>query len=188
MQDDWHLVEARRDDGSPALFRIRELAVRHELPTIFVVEMPFHSTEMSELPNAAQYRRSDQFRDEWLLPACAALGWEYVALKIEDGAIFFYLYGSGDPDALIERFTPFDPDLSFYDDADPLWAEYAYLRELLDEAMQLPHAPRPKPEPAPRPAPKARAPKAKKKASAPATAKAKAKAKTKQTKPIKKKR
>jgi hypothetical protein len=178
MQDDWHLVEARRDDGSPALFRIRELAVRHELPTIFVVEMPFQSTEMSELPNAAQYRRADQFRDEWLLPACAALGWEYVALKIEDGAIFSYLYGSGDPDALIERFTPFDPDLSFYDDADPLWAEYAYLRELLEEAMQLPHAPRPK-EATKRPEPKARVAKAKAKKPKPAT---------KKSKPIKKKR
>ncbi len=184
MQDDWHLVEARRDDGSPALFRIRELEVRHELPTIFVVEMPFQSTEMSELPNAAQYRRLDQFRDQWLLPACTALRWEFVAMKIEDGSIFFYLYGAGDPDALIERFTPFDPDLGFYDDIDPLWAEYAYLRELLDEAMQLPHAPREAGETIPpgtmpkrRPEPKARD--AKK-----PTAKPTAKKPTQKTKPL----
>jgi hypothetical protein len=162
MKDDWHVVEARRDDGSPALFRIRELEAHLDLPMIFVVEMPFQSTEMSELPNAAQYRRLDQFRDEWLQPACTALRWEFVALKIEDGSIFFYLYGAGDPEALVERFTPFDPDLSFYDDADPQWAEYAYLRELLDEAMQLPHSPTPKAAPKKRPEPKVREAKKKK--------------------------
>ena len=187
MQDDgelWHLVEARRDDGSPALFRIRELEPRPEQPTIFVVEMPFQSTEMSALPNAAQYRRLDGFRDEWLLPACAALDWTFVAQKIEDGAFFLYLYGAGDPDALISRFAPFDPDLGFYDDADPTWAEYAYLRDLLEEAKQLPLAPRPVTGKAPktRPTPKARdakpKPKAKPKKPAPKP-KAKAKAKKK---------
>ena len=185
MQDDgelWHLVEARRDDGSPALFRIRELDPRPEQPTIFVVEMPFHSTEMSALPNAAQYRRLDGFRDEWLLPASDALGWTFVAQKIEDGAFFLYLYGAGDPDALIARFAPFDPDLGFYDDADPTWAEYGYLRELLEEAKQLPLAPKPTGKPAkPRPTPKARdaKPKARAKRAAKPAAKPKARPKPK---------
>ena len=186
MQDDgelWHLVEARRDDGSPALFRIRELDPRPEQPTIFVVEMPFHATEMSALPNAAQYRRLDDFRDQWLQPACAALGWTFVAQKVEEGAFFLYLYGGGDPDELIARFAPFDPDLGFYDDADPTWAEYGYLRELLEEAKQLPLAPRPSAKPKKRPTPKARDAKPKAKAKAkpktkpPAKAKKKAKSK-----------
>jgi len=158
MQDDgelWHLVEARRDDGSPALFRIRELDPRPEQPTIFVVEMPFHSTEMSALPNAAQYRRLDGFRGEWLLPAS---------------------------DALIARFAPFDPDLGFYDDADPTWAEYGYLRELLEEAKQLPLAPKPTGKPAkPRPTPKARDAKPKARAKRAAKPAAKPKARPKPT-------
>ena len=181
MQDEgelWHLVEAKRDDGTPALFRIRELEPRPELPTIFVVEMPFQSTEMSALPNAAQYRRLDGFRDQWLLPACVAQRWVFVAQKIEDGAFFLYLYGAGDPDELIARFAPFDPDLGFYDDADPSWAEYAYLRELLEEAKQLPLAPRPAAPAKKRPTPKARDA-AKPKAKAKVTPKTKAKPKKK---------
>ena len=70
----WHLVEGRRDDGAPTIFRIRELEPRPDLPRIFVVEMPYPITEMSRLPSAAAYRRLAQFEEQWLIPACAALG------------------------------------------------------------------------------------------------------------------
>ena len=34
----WHIVEAKRDDGTPTMFRIRELEPKHQLTKIFVVE------------------------------------------------------------------------------------------------------------------------------------------------------
>ncbi len=34
----WHLVEARRDDGAPAMFRIRDLAPRLDQPRIFATK------------------------------------------------------------------------------------------------------------------------------------------------------
>jgi hypothetical protein len=133
----WHLVEARRDDGAPTIFRIRELAPRPELSRIFVVEMPYPITEMSRLPNATGYRRLAQFEEQWLGPACTATGYEQVGLKIEEGSFFLYLYGANEPNDLVARLAPFDAALGFYDDADPTWGEYATLRDLLEEAKAM---------------------------------------------------
>jgi hypothetical protein len=134
----WHLVEGRRDDGAPAIFRIRELAPRLDLPRIFVVEMPYPITEMSRLPDAAAYRRLAVFEEQWLVPACAATGYEPVGLKIEEGSFFLYMYGAADPNDVIARLAPFDAALGFYDDQDPSWGEYATLKDLLDQAKAMP--------------------------------------------------
>jgi len=134
----WHLVEAKRDDGAPTIFRIRELEPRRELSRIFVVEMPYPITELSRLPNATAYRRLAQFEEQWLGPACSALGYELVGVKIEEGSFFLYMYGEGDPTDLISRLAPFDVALGFYDDADPDWGEYSTLRDLLEQAKALP--------------------------------------------------
>ncbi len=162
----WHLVEGRRDDGAPAIFRIRELEPRRDLTRIFVVEMPYPITEMSRLPNAAAYRRLAQFEEQWLIPACSALGYEHVGLKIEEGSFFLYMYGSGDPNDLVAKLAPFDVALGFYDDADPEWAEYATLRDLLDQAKAMPSLPpmivEPETAPATDATPKAKKPAAKK--------------------------
>lgn len=134
----WHLVEAKRDDGAPTLFRIRELDPRPSLDRIFVVEMPYPTTELSRLPAAAAYRRLAKFEEQWLLPACQALGWQLVGIKTEDGSFFLYMYGASQPSEMIARLAPFDAALGFYDDADPGWSEYSTLRELLDRAKALP--------------------------------------------------
>jgi hypothetical protein len=134
----WHLVEARREDGSPTIFRIRELAPRREQTQIFVAELPYPCADGSRLPDAPSYRRFATFEEQWLDPACSALGWTPVAVKIEDGSFFVYLYGSGAPVQLIERLSPFDGALAFFDEADAAWDEYAALRELLDEAKSMP--------------------------------------------------
>lgn len=136
--DVWHLVEGRRDDGAPAIFRIRELAPRPELPRIFVVEMPYPITEMSNLPNAAAYRRLAQFEEQWVVPTCTATGYELVGLKIEEGSFFLYMYGATDPQSVVAGLSPFDAALGFYDDEDPSWGEYATLRDLLDQAKAMP--------------------------------------------------
>jgi hypothetical protein len=161
----WHIVEARRDDGTPTMFRIRELDPQKKLDKIFVVEMPYPATELSRLPSASAYRRLSDFDEQWLRPACAALGWELVGSKTEDGSFFLYMYGAGDPMDLVARLSPFDANLGFYDDADPDWLEYATLRELLEQAKAIPNHGAEAPE----------APKAKAKGPA---AKAKAKKKT----------
>jgi hypothetical protein len=145
----WHLVEAQRDDGHSVMFRIRELVPQLDLRTIFVVELPFETTEMSRLPSAVAYRRLRQFEDEWLAPTVEALGLAWVGVRIEDGSSFFYLYGNGDPNAVIARLSPFDAAIGFYDDADARWAEYGTLRELLDAAKQKPSEPEPVPVPEP---------------------------------------
>ena len=66
------------------------------------------------------------------------LGWELVGSKTEDGSFFLYLYGASDPLALVDKLAPFDAALGFYDDDDPEWAEYATLRDLLDQAKAMP--------------------------------------------------
>lgn len=177
----WHIVEARRDDGAPTMFRIRELAPNRSLTKIFVVELPYPTTEMSRLPNAAAYRRLAELEEQWLRPACGTLGWELVGTKTEDGSFFVYMYGGTDPQHLIEKVSPFDVGLGFYDDEDPDWQEYATLRELLDQAKAIP---------APAEAQKAkrrqaRPTKAKLKPKAKAKAKAKAKPKSKKRKTAK---
>jgi hypothetical protein len=134
----WHIVEARRDDGTPTMFRIRELAPKKELSKIFVVELPYPTTEMSRLPNATAYRRLAELEEQWLRPACGTLGWELVGTKTEDGSFFVYMYGGSDPQHLIEKVSPFDAGLGFYDDEDPDWQEYGTLRELLDQAKAIP--------------------------------------------------
>ena len=134
----WHIVEARRDDGTPTMFRIRELAPNRSLTKIFVVEMPYPTTELSRLPNAAAYRRLTELEEQWLRPACGTLGWELVGTKTEDGSFFVYMYGGSDPQHLVEKVSPFDAGLGFYDDDDPDWQEYATLRELLDQAKAIP--------------------------------------------------
>jgi hypothetical protein len=134
----WHIVEAKRDDGTPTMFRIRELDPQRHLTTIFVVEMPYPATELSRLPSASAYRRLADFDEQWLRPACTQLGWELVGSKTEDGSFFLYMYGAGDPNAMIARLSPFDSNLGFYDDADPGWLEYGTLRELLDQAKAIP--------------------------------------------------
>lgn len=142
----WHLVEARRDDGTPAMFRIRDVEPRPEQPRIFVVEFPYPVTGLSRLPDAAAYRRLTQFEEQWLAPACTTLGWTFVAAKTEDGSFFLYLYGSDDPTGMIEKLSPFDGSLGFFDEQDPNWDEYAALRELLDQANAMPPAQELEPE------------------------------------------
>jgi len=136
--DVWNFVEARRDDGLTAMFRIRDLVPRLDQPRIFVVELSYPVTSLSRLPDAAAYRRVGQFEEQWLEPACAALGWTFVATKTEDGSFFHYLYGSDDPLPMIEKLSPFDGSLGFFDEQDPQWDEYAALRELLDQAHAMP--------------------------------------------------
>jgi len=185
----WHIVEAKRDDGTPTMFRIRELDRQPTLTRIFVVELPYPKTELSRLPGASDYRRLAEFDEQWLRPACTSLGWEYVGSKIEDGSFFFYTYGCADPNAMIEKLSPYDAGLGFYDDDDPDWQEYGTLKNLLEQAKALP---------APIPTSNARAkttttaarpiaqPKAKAKAKAKPTAKAKTpKAKTAKAKTAK---
>lgn len=139
----WHLVEARREDGSPAIFRIRELEPRKHQGRIFVAELPYPVADGSRLPDAPSYRRFATFEEQWLDPACHALGWTPVAVKIEDGSFFVYVYGNGDPLKLVERLSPFDGSLGFFDEHDPKWDEYAALRELLDEAKAIPQVTQP---------------------------------------------
>ena len=133
----WHLVEAKGEDDRPTMFRIRELVPKMFLPDIFVAELPYASVELSRLPDAAAYRRLAEFEENWLRPACVALGWTFVATKIADGAAFFYAYGSGDSTPLVEKLSPFDGGLAFYDEHDEEWSEYSAIRELLDEANAL---------------------------------------------------
>ncbi len=137
----WHYVEAKRDDGAPTSFKIRELAPRLELSRIFVVELPYPAAQMSGMPDATAYRRLAELEEQWLRPACAALGWEFVGSKIEDGSFFLYMYGQSDHAPLVERLAPFDAQLGFYDDDDPTWSEYGTLRELLDQAKAMPQEP-----------------------------------------------
>ena len=134
----WHLVEARRDDGMAAMFRIRDLEPRGDQPQIFVVELPYPITGLSRLPDATSYRRLTQFEEQWLLPACASLGWTFVAAKTEDGSFFLYLYGNADPNELVAKISPFDGSLGFFHEHDPQWDEYAALKELVDQANAMP--------------------------------------------------
>lgn len=150
----WHFVEAKRDDGMPTMFNIRELEPKRQLTKIFVVELPYPKTAPACLPCAADFRRQASFDEQWLRPACGSLGWELVGSKIEDGSFYFYMYGAGDPTAMIARLSPFDGGLGFYDDDDPTWSEYGTLRDLLDQAKAIPAqridaAPPPAPAPAP---------------------------------------
>lgn len=134
----WHLVEAKRADDAPTIFRIRELEPRLDQPRIFVTELPYPVGDASKLPDAPSYRRFATFEEQWLDPACHALDWTTVGVKIEDGSFFVYLYGAGDPARLVERLSPFDGQLHFFDEHDPRWDEYAALRELLEEAKKIP--------------------------------------------------
>src|SRR5215468_11011766 len=136
----WHQVHAQREDGVAAMFLIRDIEPRADQPKIFVVELPYAVTDLSGQPDAAGYRRLGAFQEQWLEPACAALGWTFVAWKSEDGSFFLYLYGDGDPDALLEKLAPFDGDLGFFNDRDTDWSEYAALRELVDQAEAAPEA------------------------------------------------
>jgi len=132
--DLWHQVHAQREDGVAATFLIREVEPRTDQPQIFMIELPYPVTDPSKLPDEAGYRRLDVFQEQWIEPACEALGWTYVAWKGEDGSFFFYLYGNGDPNVLLEKLAPFDEDLSFFNDRDAEWSEYAALRELVEQA------------------------------------------------------
>jgi hypothetical protein len=133
--DLWHQVHAQREDGVAAMFLIREVDPRADQPQIFVIEMPYPITDLSKLPDAAGYSRLDTFQEQWIEPACEALGWTFVAWKSEDGSFFLYLYGDGDPNALLERLAPFDGALGFFNDRDTDWSEYAALRELVEQAQ-----------------------------------------------------
>lgn len=169
----WHIVEARRDDGKSALFRIRDVERVVGQERIFVVELPYPPTQLSRLPDAASYRRLSTFEEQWVRPAVSALGWTFVAVKTEDGSSFFYLYGAGEPQPMVEKLSPFDGALAFFDEWDATWDEYAALRELLAEANAI----------------KAKTPKPKPKAKAPANAKkptTRPKPKAKAKKPTKK--
>jgi hypothetical protein len=169
----WHIVEARRDDGKSALFRIRDLERVPGQERIFVVELPYPPTQLSRLPDAATYRRLATFEEQWVRPACTQLAWTFVATKTEDGSSFFYLYGAGDPKPMVEKLSPFDGALAFFDEWDAVWDEYAALRELLAEAnaMKAPTKTTPK-KPAPKkPAAKKPAAKIKPAAKKPATKK-----------------
>jgi len=176
MDGDWLIVEARRDDGTPAMFRIRELAPLKHLTTIFVVELPYPKTELSRLPGASDYRRLAELEEQWLRPACKRLGWEHVGTRTEDGSFFIYLYGASDPNALIEKLSPFDAGLGFYDDSDPNWEEYGTLRKLLDQAKAIAPLPPPSTSRTQRPATETRKKPMRKRAAKPtATRKAAAK-------------
>jgi hypothetical protein len=139
----WHIVEARREDGKSALFRIRDLEPVPGQEKIFVVELPYPPTQLSRLPDAMSYRRLSTFEEQWVRPACAALGWTFVAVKTEDGSTFMYFYGAGDTRPMIEKLSPFDGALGFFDEWDTTWDEYGALRELLAEANALKKAPAP---------------------------------------------
>jgi hypothetical protein len=130
----WHQVHAQREDGVAAMFLIRDVEPRADQPKIFVIELPYPVNDLSGQPDAAAYRRLSAFQEQWLDPACAALGWTFVAWKCEDGSFFLYLYGAGDPDALLEKLAPFDGELGFFNDVDADWSEYAALRELVEQA------------------------------------------------------
>jgi hypothetical protein len=132
--DLWHQVHAQREDGVAARFLIRDVEPRADQPQIFVIEMPYPVTDLSKLPDAAGHHRLDTFQDQWIEPACEALGWTFVAWKSEDGSSFFYLYGDGDPNTLLEKLAPFDGALGFFHDRDADWSEYAALRELVEQA------------------------------------------------------
>src|ERR1700759_4062899 len=132
--DLWHQVHAQRDDGVAAMFLIRDVEPRTDQPQLFVVEMPYPVTDLSKLPDAAGYRRLDAFQEEWIEPACEALGWTFVAWKSEDGKFSLYLYGNSEAEGLVERLTAFDEGLQFYNERDEGWSEYAALRELVDQA------------------------------------------------------
>ena len=116
--DLWHQVHAQREDGVPAMFLVRDVEPRDDQPQIFVIQMPYAVTDLSRLPDAAGYRRLDAFQEQWIEPACAALGWTFVAWKSEDGSFFLYLYGDGDPNMMLEKLSPFDPSLGFFNDRD----------------------------------------------------------------------
>ncbi|HEX3759670.1 MAG TPA: hypothetical protein VHW23_13245 [Kofleriaceae bacterium] len=116
------------------MFLIRDVVPRADQPKIFVVELPYSVTDLSGQPDATAYRRLSAFQEQWLEPACAALGWTFVAWKCEDGSFFLYLYGAGDPNALLEKLAPFDGELGFFNDVDADWSEYAALRELVEQA------------------------------------------------------
>jgi hypothetical protein len=135
----WHQVHAQREDGVAAMFLIRDIEPRADQPKIFVVELPYAVTDLSGQPDAAGYRRLGAFQEQWLEPACAALGWTFVAWKSEDGSFFLYLYGDGDPDALLEKLAPFDGELGFFNDVDAEWSEYAALRELVEQSEASGH-------------------------------------------------
>lgn len=147
----WHIVEARREDGKSALFRIRDVERVRGQERIFVIELPYPPTQLSRLPDAASYRRLAAFEEQWLRPACAALDWTFVATKTEDGSSFFYLYGATEPRPMIEKLSPFDGSLGFFDEWDAAWDEYAALRELLAEANALRPPTAPTKSPAPKP-------------------------------------
>ncbi|MGE0403471.1 MAG: DUF695 domain-containing protein [Kofleriaceae bacterium] len=140
----WHIVEARREDGTSALFRIRDLEPVPRQETIFVVELPYPPTQLSRLPDAASYRRLATFEEQWIRPACASLGWTFVAVKTEDGSAFHYMYGAGGTRPMVEKLSPFDGSLAFFDEHDAAWDEYAALRELLAEANAMKKKPAPK--------------------------------------------
>src|SRR3954469_20073035 len=113
-EEQWHQFEALRDDGAPAMFRIRDMAPRPAQPKIFVIELPYPITDLSRLPDATSYRRIATFEENWLIPAAGSLGWTFVAAKIDDGSCFLYLYGAEDPAPMIERLAPFDGGLGFF--------------------------------------------------------------------------
>jgi len=136
--DLWHQVHAQREDGVPAMFLIRDVEPRPDQPQIFVIELPYPITELSKLPDAAGYRRLDTFQEQWVEPACQALGWTFVAWKSEDGSFFLYLYGNGDPNALLAKLAPFDQALGFFNDEDAEWSEYAAFKELVEQAENAP--------------------------------------------------
>jgi hypothetical protein len=133
----WHIVEARRDDGKSALFRIRDLERVPGQERIFVAELPYPPTQLSRLPDAASYRRLSTFEEQWVRPAVAVLGWTFVAVKTEDGSSFFYFYCAGETTPMIEMLSPFDGALGFFDESDATWNEYGALRELLAEANAI---------------------------------------------------
>ena len=152
----WHLVEGKREDGAPSLFRIRDVEPRPDQSTIFVVEVSYAAPGLGRLPSVAGYRRLAQFEDRWLVPACNALGWTFVAAKIEDGSAFLYVYGRGDTAPMIERLAAFEPGLGFFDEQDPGWDEYAALRELRDRANTFASPADPPPKPAVKPSKRAK--------------------------------
>ena len=80
--DLWHQILAQRDDGVDALFLIRQLEPRADLPRVLVIELPYTTRDETGLPDATALARLDGFEEGWIEPACEDLGWTYVAVGL----------------------------------------------------------------------------------------------------------
>jgi len=57
-------MHAQREDGVAAMFLIRDVEPRADQPKIFVVELPYPITDLSDQPDAVTYRRLNAFQKQ----------------------------------------------------------------------------------------------------------------------------